>query len=49
MGIAYPIGGRNRDQMILQIPARKRRSSMTNVTLTASEFQDHVGEASIAR
>jgi prevent-host-death family protein len=31
--------------MILQIPARKRRFSMTNVTLTASEFQDHVGEA----
>jgi hypothetical protein len=31
--------------MILQIPARKRRSSMANVTLTASEFQHHVGKA----
>ncbi len=40
-----PIGNRSRGQMILQIPAWKGRFSMTNVTLTASEFQDHVGEA----
>jgi hypothetical protein len=38
------IGDRSRGQMILQIPARKRTLSMTNVTLTASEFH-HVGEA----
>jgi hypothetical protein len=39
------MGDRSRSQMILQIPARKRRFSMTNVKLPASEFQDHVGEA----
>jgi hypothetical protein len=38
------IGDRSRGQ-ILQIPARKRRFSMTNVTLTASECHDHIGEA----
>jgi len=40
-----PIGDRDRGQMILQIPARKRWFSMTNVTLMASEFQDHASEA----
>jgi PHD/YefM family antitoxin component YafN of YafNO toxin-antitoxin module len=39
------MGDRSRGQMTLQIPARKRRFSMTNVKLPASEFQDHVGEA----
>jgi prevent-host-death family protein len=38
------IGDRSHGQ-ILKIPARKRRFSMTNVALTASEFHEHVGEA----
>jgi prevent-host-death family protein len=38
------MGNRSRGQTILKIPARKRRFSMAKGHVTASEFQDHVGE-----